>query len=1491
MPYWPVPNGTHAGRGGDGALSLMAPSLRTRVRSGNRRVGYLEHLVLALVAYVPQLWSKPGVADSDIKSYLYLDPGRFLRQSVSMWDPTVGLGTVTHEQAGYLWPVGPFYLAVHALGIPVWVGERLWVGSLLFAAGTGVLFLCRTFGLDGPGRPVAALAFMLSPYFLQDVGRISSLLLPWAGLGWLLASTVRAVRTGGWRYPALFALVWLTISALNASGPIYAVVAPALWLLYVVFVSREYTLGRAWAATWRIVVLTAGVSLWWAWSLLIEGRFGVNILGYTETVAAVAKTSTAFEILRGLGYWFFYGADVGGPWAAPLTGFTQELWLLAVTFAIPVLALAAVALVRWRHRAYFVFLVLVGLVLAVGSHPYVGPSVIGSLIKTFMTKTTAGLALRSSDRATPMVLLGLAVLFGAALTALTRRMRRTGLAMTVLTLVLVATANPAVWNGSTVLSRYKIPTPLPSYVTKAAGTLNASHTQTRVLAIPSENTAAYVYGDTVDPIWPGLLTRPFVTGEQVPLGSLQSYDLLYGLDAPLLSGTADPAALAPMARLMDAGDVLVQNDLAYWLYDRPSPQESWPALDLPQPGLGTAIGFGAAKPNVPSPPVVNDAVLAGSPTAAWPAPLEVLPVSDPRPVVRAESVQGALVVAGDGEGLDAAAGVGLLDTDAPVLYAGTLDTDGTARATTLTRGATLVLTDTNRKELFSWNSVQDNAEPTLDAKAPEPPDTLNIFPRAPTTAQSTAADVGVANVSSLPASADHSAVLAIDGNDATAWQTNIASAASGKWWEVTLTRPVTTDHITIVQAQPGDYEHQRWITGANLSFDGGAPFDVTLGPASHASPGQKISFPSQSFTTLRITITATNLSHASTAVRNSASPVGLAEVGMAGVRAQQVVAMPSDLLDTAGPSSMSHRLVLVMTRQRDNSVPPDSDPEPVLDRSFTLPTRRTFSVLGSASISSEAADDVVDTAVGRPAGVVAYSSSRLPGDPAATASAALDGNSATLWMPRFGAPNQVGAWIQVNTPKPVSVDHLDLQVAADTYHSVPTSLRVQGCDTLTADGRCPADAPAAAVSLPAIHDGTRGTIRTVPVDFPVVRGRDLTITVTGVRLRRTTKPFLLSEPIGIAELGIPGVQVAAAPAAMPGTCRTDLLAVDGTPVPVRVTGSSADALAGRDVPLTLCGADANGLTLGPGRHIVTTSTGAASGLSVDQLAFDSAPGGGVMALSATGASLTAPAGGGVAPAVHVVSQGTTAFTLRVTGVRAAQPFWLVLGQSINKGWKATVDGTGQSLGPPTLIDGFANGWLVHPGHGGTLSFTVQWTPEHTQDLALLVSAAAAVLCVVLAWQPRRRRARAGVGAPVSGAQPEAPAVEDRAELADVGPTLANPFAAARALPPWVALPVGVVCGLVSALLVPPGAFPFVFLGVGAAVFLALLSPPARGIFAVGAVGLAVAAVVYILVTQSSRHYPGNGSWPSQFEAANVLVWVAVLLLAADTVVDLVRRRR
>ncbi|MCU1465136.1 MAG: hypothetical protein JWM72_1064, partial [Actinomycetia bacterium] len=56
-------------------------------RRGKPALGYL---LLALLAYVPPMLTAPGKVAADTKQYLYLDPGRLLSRSVSMWDPHVG---------------------------------------------------------------------------------------------------------------------------------------------------------------------------------------------------------------------------------------------------------------------------------------------------------------------------------------------------------------------------------------------------------------------------------------------------------------------------------------------------------------------------------------------------------------------------------------------------------------------------------------------------------------------------------------------------------------------------------------------------------------------------------------------------------------------------------------------------------------------------------------------------------------------------------------------------------------------------------------------------------------------------------------------------------------------------------------------------------------------------------------------------------------------------------------------------------------------------------------------------------------------------------------------------------------------------------------------------------------------------------------------------------------------------------------------------------
>ncbi len=339
---------------------------RSRLTAGVSRANLA---VLAFLAYVPALLTKPGRMPTDTKLFLYLDPGRLIGDAPFTWDTRQFGGWVPHQTIAYLWPQGPWYWCFERLGVPDWVAHRLWIGTLLFLGAWGVMWAARLLGLNRGGALATAVTYMLSPYILPYLSRTSAMLLPWAALGWIVGLTIRSATSGHrWRHPALLALVLLSCSAVNATAVMMIAPAPVLWLLHATL-QRTVTWQRALAAAGRIGLLAGGVSLWWIFMLRAQGAYGADVLAYSESLQATSLTSLSTETLRGAGYWLFYVRD---PYAFTTTAsqhYMESGRGVLISFAIVVVCLLGLALVRWSQRRYAAFLVFAGIVLGAGVHP------------------------------------------------------------------------------------------------------------------------------------------------------------------------------------------------------------------------------------------------------------------------------------------------------------------------------------------------------------------------------------------------------------------------------------------------------------------------------------------------------------------------------------------------------------------------------------------------------------------------------------------------------------------------------------------------------------------------------------------------------------------------------------------------------------------------------------------------------------------------------------------------------------------------------------------------------------------------------------------------------------------------------------------------------------------------------------------------------------------------------------------------------------------
>src|SRR5439155_5317405 len=126
------------------------------------------------------LVQRPGVTTSDTKIDLHVDPVGFLADVAAAWSPTADLGHVQGGQyGGYLLPMGPWFALGRLLGLPDWLVQRLWLGTILALAAWGIVrLLDALLGRPrGAGHVVAGLMVLLNSYVVVFAARTSVLLL------------------------------------------------------------------------------------------------------------------------------------------------------------------------------------------------------------------------------------------------------------------------------------------------------------------------------------------------------------------------------------------------------------------------------------------------------------------------------------------------------------------------------------------------------------------------------------------------------------------------------------------------------------------------------------------------------------------------------------------------------------------------------------------------------------------------------------------------------------------------------------------------------------------------------------------------------------------------------------------------------------------------------------------------------------------------------------------------------------------------------------------------------------------------------------------------------------------------------------------------------------------------------------------------------------------------------------------------------------------
>jgi arabinofuranan 3-O-arabinosyltransferase len=1268
-----------------GGASSAGPDDEAGRSGSSRRAWWGGALLLAVLAFVPALIAEPGRMPADSKLYLYLDPWRFLADAAGTFDPRQFAGWVPHQHVSYLWPAGPWYALFDAIGFPDWIAHRLWIGTILVVAGLGTRWCARQLGFSPVPALAAALVYQMSLYIWPYVSRTSVMLLPWAGLGWVVGLTIRATRRGGWRDPALIALVVLTVGAVNATALAMIVPAPVVWLLHA---------GWARLASWRQVALVAArsavlslaVSIWWIVALVVQGRYGAEVLPYSESLADVSLTATSAEVWRGLGYWLFYIRDPAGATTTESLRYLTSTPAIAISYAVPILCLLGLVWTRWVHRRFAALLVVTGAVLAVGVHPVDDRSPLMRLL-TGDADGGLALALRSSTRALPVMNLGLALSLAALVAAcstLRWRAWRLDRALFGVTLVLLLLDMPGLWNGSIVdptLERDERP---PAAWQEATADLDIEDAAPsgRVLVLPGAEFGAYRWGYTVDQPLPGLTERAIVTRDLLPLGSAPAMDLLYAFDDRFQDGVAEPASLDTVARLFAADTVWLVNDLDVERFRTARPEVVRDVV-LDAGSVVDVDRYGTPRANHGEVPMIDERALGDPRVGADVAPVELVHLDVDGGVARA--YDRTVLVAGSGAGVVDAAASGLLPADVGIRYA--------ADAEPSPSDVGVIVTDSNRDRARHWRSSQDTTgftesggpdddllRPAVgDARLPvfadaDPADQTVALQRGPVTAIASAYGEPFAY---LP---EHRALMAIDGDPSTSWLVGEHGDPIGESIELSFPTGSPSGSVRFQQLL---VDGRRRIGAIRLveGTEGGlAPSTERVVELDGGDAGTVVPIASD---TTRLRITIESVGGGDEGRAGAVAGVGFREIDVGLGPTTEVVRPPIDV-----PEGLPRATVL--TRQRvDPSDRWRSDPEPTLVREIELPDGRPLALDPTVRLDLRAPDSDIAALFGWPVSA----STRLLGSVRNAGVAAFDGDPATTWMSAFG--DGVGATLTIDDVQTPTSELTVTQPRSDLSRVTEVEIRV-GDESRRV--RVTPDASGTA---------------TLMLDPPVPAG-DWELEVTAVAPTTTIdRRFgdVVDLPIAIGEIafdGAPRTTPVGAASPVQLTC-VPIGEIDGAPITADIAIDGSGWLDGAPLVTRPCEPE---VRLDTGAHLVMGRSGI---FQLDRLVLD----GGIEAAATEAATR---------PVVQVLEAGRFGGRYEVSGCEDG--CWFVFGEGVNEAWRA--DAGGDDLGPPSVLDGGFNGWWIAPS-----TEPVVVDVQTPLSVGLWASALAAALCIGLVLRGRR----------------------------------------------------------------------------------------------------------------------------------------------------------
>ena len=324
----------------------------------------IDIIIFLLLAVLSLSWFRGNNLINGGDFGMPFDWTHYFKTMFSVW--MEAYGAAAPRGVAQIFPYATFGALMQTLGFSLVFIEKVFFYFWFVGSGLSMYFLCSVLGMKRLGRLAASFFFMLNPFSLIVIWRVShgAIQMPYSFTPLVLGLFIYGFKKKlGLKYIFLACLIWLLTTVSAYANPRMVVIHWLLIFFYfisvILFQPQERSLILKYSL--KFILVWLGFNFYWLFPFIYsitESVAGAHSSFLMNDIDTLKLTSVKIiDSIRMLGYWALHSGYKGDPYH-PYEAYYRSSLVLATSWLIPILVFLGLLNKDGRKKPLFFFFII-----------------------------------------------------------------------------------------------------------------------------------------------------------------------------------------------------------------------------------------------------------------------------------------------------------------------------------------------------------------------------------------------------------------------------------------------------------------------------------------------------------------------------------------------------------------------------------------------------------------------------------------------------------------------------------------------------------------------------------------------------------------------------------------------------------------------------------------------------------------------------------------------------------------------------------------------------------------------------------------------------------------------------------------------------------------------------------------------------------------------------------------------------------------------------